>query len=81
MSRIVIDVEYYRNKDYGLTAELHCNPMTVKEMKDGREDEIVISFLKLNEEALNLTLTQEQCREFIWALQKMITIADEYRQR
>jgi hypothetical protein len=80
MTRIEINTSFYKTDNVDETATFHCCPATNE--KD--EDEITINFF--TEEATekvekySLTLTPEQCEEFIWALQKMISIGKEYRE-
>jgi hypothetical protein len=91
-TKIRIDVDFHKRESSNLFAEFHCNPakeINVEyEDSDGDiyysdEDEIEITFVRINKnnKKLNLTLTQDQCNEFIWALQKMKSIANDYRDK
>ncbi len=75
MTEIHIDTGYYRNLEYNSEAVFRCYPATTK------EDEINISFVnpeKKNKEEYSICLVPEQVKEFIWALNKMLSIAEEF---
>jgi hypothetical protein len=77
-TEITIDVSYEDTYDFDLDARFKCNPDA---QADGT-DEITVEFSrakgKKSVSELTLTLTPEQCKEFMWALQKMLDIAKEY---